>query len=149
MRLIRELLPKARFIHIHRDPGEVAASLVRKAWIDSIEDGMRVWGEYVSEILEFLYEIPENSYLALPYDGLIGSIDHTVDNIGRFLALDDTTPIREFLSAQHHTPTPVSDPAADFADRYRQRLSTPTRPYDRRLLALAGNAAATLGYAAA
>jgi hypothetical protein len=50
LRLIRELLPQARFIHIHRDPRHVANSLVHKHWTGSIEDGLRVWGQYVAEL---------------------------------------------------------------------------------------------------
>ncbi|MGV2289485.1 sulfotransferase [Trinickia sp. YCB016] len=146
LRLIREWLPHARFIHIHRDPGHVANSLMRKHWIGSIEDGVRVWGQYVSEIIEFFDELPQSQALTISYRHLIEDSAATVRGIGRFLGLADASPIGDFLASQRHAPTPFSDPVTDVADLYLIP-SAPT--HDEKLLALAGSAAAYLGYAAA
>jgi hypothetical protein len=146
LRLIREMLPHARFIHIHRDPGHVANSLMRKRWIGSIEDGVRVWGQYVGEIIDFFDELPQSQALTISYRNLIEDSGATVQGIGRFLGLADASPIGDFLASQRHTPTPFSDPVTDIADLYL----IPNAPtHDEKLLALAGSAAAYLGYAAA
>lgn len=146
LRLIREMLPHARFIHIHRDPGWVANSLVRKRWIGSIDDGVRVWGQYVTEILEFFAESPTQHTLTIAYRNLIEDADATSAAISRFLGLADPSPIGSYLSAQRHTPTPFSDPVTDIADLYVVPR-TPTT--DNALLALAEKAATELGYSAA
>lgn len=147
LRLIRELLPNARFIHIHRDPVGVANSLVRKHWIGSINDGVRVWGQYVNEILEFFTEVPASHTLTIGYRGLIGDAETTTRRIGDFLGLDDASPIGDFLDAQRRTPTPFSDPVTDIADLYVVR---PVPAIDNSaLLTLAEQAATRLGYSAA
>jgi Sulfotransferase family len=146
LRLIRELLPHARFIHIHRDPRQVANSLLHKHWIGSIDDGIRVWGQYVSEIIDFFDELPARLGLTIPYRGLIEDSHVTAVNLGRFLGLSDPSPISDFLASQRHAPTPFSDPVTDIADLY----VVPSKPADDdKILALAGRAATHLGYAAA
>jgi hypothetical protein len=47
-------VPQARFIHIHRDPRHVADSLLHKQRGGPIEDGIRVWEQYVD-----LHVIPD------------------------------------------------------------------------------------------
>jgi hypothetical protein len=146
LRLIHETLPDARFIHIHRDPGHVANSLVRKRWTPTVEDGVRIWGQYVDEIIGFFDELPASRTLTLSYRNLVEDGASTVAGIGRFLGLDDVAPIGEFLASQRHAPTPFSDPVTDIADLY----VVPTEhTRDDALLALAGKGAADLGYAVA
>lgn len=146
LRLIRELLPQARFIHIHRDPRQVANSLLHKHWIGSIDEGVRVWGQYVSEIIDFFEALPDESALTIPYRWLIEDPLATGASIGRFLDLADASPISDFLISQRKAPTPFSDPVTDIADLY----VIPGEPAgDGTLLALAGSAATHLGYAAA
>ncbi|MGN6230222.1 MAG: sulfotransferase family protein [Trinickia sp.] len=146
LRLIRELLPTARFIHIHRDPGRVANSLVRKRWIGAFDDGVRVWGQYVTEILDFFEELPAEQQLTIAYRHLVEDSDTTAERIGAFLGLDDASPIGDFLTSQRREPTPFSEPVTDMADLY----VVPTAPVsDEKLLRLAGRAATSLGYVAA
>jgi hypothetical protein len=146
LRLIRELLPTARFIHIHRDPGRVANSLVRKRWIGSIDDGVRVWGQYVTEILDFFEELPSEHQLTIAYRHLIEDAETSSERIGAFLGLADASPISDFLTSQRREPTPFSEPVTDIADLYVVP-NTPMR--DDNLLKLAGRAATRLGYVAA
>jgi hypothetical protein len=146
LRLIRELLPRARFIHIHRDPRHVANSLVHKHWAGSIEDGIRVWGQYVAEIDEFFAEIPAAHALSVSYRKVIEEPCATAAGIGRFLGLADASPISDFLISQRRAPTPFSDPVTDIGDLY---LIPATAASDDTLLALAGTQARRLGYAAA
>jgi Sulfotransferase family len=146
LRLITESLPNARFIHIHCNPGHVAHSLVRKGWVMSVEDGVRVWRQYLGEILTFLDELPAERSVSIAYRDLIEDAAPTVAALGRFLGLDDFAPIGDFLAAQRHAPTPFSDPVRDVADLY---LVSPDRQViDRDLAGLAGEVAAQLGYVA-
>jgi hypothetical protein len=146
LRVIRELLPQARFIHIHRDPRHVANSLLRKHWIGSVEDGIRVWEQYVGEIIDFFEEIPADRALTVSYRTVIEDPDATAASIGHFLGLADASPISDFLMSQRRTPTPFSDPVTDIADLY---VIPDASPGDNSLLDLAGTVAARLGYAAA
>ncbi len=144
LRFIREALPQARFIHLHRHPAHVAKSLLRKHWIGSVEDGVRVWAQYVAEIIEFIDELPADHTLTFAYRDLIERPDATAASVGQFLGLHDVSPIVDFLARQRQLPTPFSEPVTDVADLY---LIPAANRDDDRLLGLAGLGAVRLGYA--
>lgn len=145
LRLIRSCLPHAKFIHIHRDPLQVAHSLVRKGWAASIDDGVEVWRQYVGEIVEFFGETDRDRHLTIAYRDLLEAPELVSSTIGRFLRLPEWRSIEAFLLAQRQRPTPFSDPVTDLSDSYRVRAA---RHANRRALALAGETAERLGYAA-
>jgi hypothetical protein len=143
LRLIQDCLPTTKFIHIHRDPLQVAQSLLGRRWADSLDDGVQIWRDYISEIVEFLGEIDEAQHLTVPYGDLLVRPAEVASAIGRFLDLADAEPLAAFLRAQRLRPTPFSDPVTDLAAAYdagsAQRANGHT-------LALAGDAAERLGY---
>lgn len=143
LRLIRSCLPNVKFIHIHRDPSHVAHSLVRKNWARSMEDGIRVWRQYITEIVEFFGQIDSGSHLTISYRGLLDRPEEMAAAIGHFLGLPDWRPIENYLKAQRLRPTPFSDPVTELSSAYRPRAA---RHSNGRALALAGENAALLGY---
>jgi hypothetical protein len=145
LRLITSCLPNAKFIHIHRDPRHVAHSLVRKGWTQSMDDGVRVWRQYITEIIEFFGEIDDQRRLSISYRDLLDRPEPTAAAIGRFLGLSDWTPIKAFLLAQRLRPTPFSDPVTDLSAAYRMQADGHS---DGWALAVAGEAAERLGYIA-
>ncbi len=144
LRLIRSVLPTAKFIHIHRDPRDVAFSLVGRGWTPSVEDGVQVWRQYVTEITEFFAEIDADHQLTIAYGDLLEAIEPSAAVLGRFLGLADWSAIAAFLQAQRRHPTPFSNPVTNLAAVVRSRV---VRPHNRRALALAGETAERLGYA--
>ncbi|WP_238812888.1 sulfotransferase [Paraburkholderia sp. SG-MS1] len=142
--LIPELSPQARFIHIHRDPRQVANSLLHKRWIGSIDDGVRVWGQYVGEVIDFFEELPD-------------WLDHSLSRSDRRAARDGRAyralpRPRGRIADQRfsHCPARVADTVQRSRNRYRRSICDPDEPAgDGKLLALAGRAATHLAYAAA
>jgi hypothetical protein len=143
LRLIRDSLPTAKFIHIHRDPVEVAHSLLHKGWTPSFAGGISVWHQYVTEIVEFLGELDPARHLTIAYRDLLEMPAATCARFGRFLGLEEWAAIEEFLLRQRQRPTPFSDPVTDLREIYRSRKD---RNGDARASALAGETAAQLGY---
>jgi Sulfotransferase family len=121
LRLIREILPDSKFIHIHREPTEVAHSLERKGWVPSLADGMAVWRQYVREIDEFFSELAPENRLVLAYTDLLEEPDETAEALSSFLDLADPLPFALFLRAQHRAPTPFSAPVRDLGAVYGVR----------------------------
>lgn len=119
LRLIRACLPQAKFLHIHRDPIEVARSLARKRWTQSLDEGILVWRQYLAEIAEFFAETEDDRRLAVSYHDLIERPGATSAEIGRFLGLADWSAFETFLTAQLLDPTPFSDPETDLLARFR------------------------------
>jgi LPS sulfotransferase NodH len=144
LRLIKSCLPTAKFIHIHRDPSHVAHSLVIKGWTRSMEDGVRVWRQYVTEVFEFFGELDDESRLSISYRDLLDNPEPTIAAIGCFLGLPDCTPIESFLEVQRLRPTPFSDPVTELSAAYQRRAAG---NLNARTLLLAGENAERLGYA--
>ena len=116
--LIREVFPTSKFIHIHRDPRDVAYSLERKGWTPSLADGMVVWRQYVDEIDRFFAGIEPENRLEVAYADLLDEVDDTAAALADFLGLADPQPIALFLHKQHGAPTPFSAPVRDLAEVY-------------------------------
>jgi LPS sulfotransferase NodH len=146
LRLIREVLPAAKFIHIHRHPALVAHSLVRKGWIGSLHAGHEVWRQYVSEIADFFAELPEDRQLTVGHAELLTQPDQSAHRIADFLALSEAGPIRRFLNRQRRAPTPFSEPISDMSKSYRARARA---RIDDRALGRAAEWAERFGYAGA
>jgi hypothetical protein len=114
LRLIRELLPESKFIHLRRDAEEVAQSLVSRKWIASVAFGMDVWRQYIAEIEGFLAELPPDRHLTVEYATLLQSPAEAAGAVARFLEVD-AAPLTAFLEAERAAPTPYSAPVRDLA----------------------------------
>ena len=143
LQLIRECLPNAKFIHLHRHPWQVGASMHRRGWVDSVAAGVRVWKQHVSEIEAFFAGLDEGSRLTLTFSELVEHPDLVASHLGALLGLGDTTPFARFLASQRTQPTPFSSPTSDL----RQPLALPV-PAGRELASLAAETetAQQLGY---
>lgn len=143
LELIAEVLPAAKFIHIHRHPARVARSLARKGWIGSYEAGLSIWRQYVTEIRRFLGDLAEHRHLTLAHEDLIDNADRAAEEIASFLDIADRGPLARFLHAQRRKPTPFSDPVSELG----AARSAATRRDETIAVRTVGNLAAQLGYA--
>ena len=143
LELIRTALPHAKFLHIHRHPWQVAASMKRRGWVESRAAGVQVWHQYVREIDAFMATLPEAQGLHLSHAELTRHPATAAKQIGAFLGLGVVAPIERFLTAQSHRPTPFSSPTTDLRRPVTEELS------ERGLAALRGVAdvAWRFGYA--
>lgn len=143
LRLIRDCLPEAKFIHLHRHPWQVASSMLRRGWVDSICIGVQVWRQHVAEIEAFLEEVAPSQRLTLSFAELLEHAEGVAREIGAFLGLGAATPIARFLAAQRVRPTPFSSPTTDLHRPLAVRV-----PEERQGPALAGasDLAGRLGY---
>jgi hypothetical protein len=142
LRLIRDILPEVKFIHIHRHPVQVAHSLVRKGWIGTMSDGLEIWCQYVTEITTFLAELPDEKQLTLGHAELFTQPECSARAITQFLGLAGHEPIRHFLYEQRRRPTPFSEPVSDFSKPLALRFD-----HGAASLGVAAELAKLLGYA--
>ena len=142
LRFIRECLPTAKFLHIHRDPRHVAYSLHRRGWVNSLNAGVAVWRQRVEEVGKFLHEIESDSYHIIAYGDLLDHSDKVTNGIAHFLGLCEPASMLEFLIQQRAHPTPFRKPVTDLT------MPRPTIPeyIGNNLLRLAGPCAEALGY---
>jgi hypothetical protein len=143
LRLIRDLLPTAKFVHIHRDPRRVAWSVLRKGWAPTLDEATNVWRRLAEEIESFFHEIPPSQTLRISYLSLLNAPKESVATLMRFLDLEDGEALLSFLAAQKHQPTAVSAPEGDL-----DGPELPDMPAGdlQRVLEQAGPLARQLGY---
>lgn len=143
LRLIRESLPTAKFIHLHRDPRHVAWSIMRKGWVETLEAGATVWRRHVEEIEPFFGELPPEQRLTLRYSSLLHEPEESVAAVTRFLGISDGEAMLHYLAAQRHHPTPMSEPMSDLGDPEAPRMSDKEAS---RVMEQSGPYATRLGY---
>jgi hypothetical protein len=143
LQLLHECLPSAKYIHIHRDPRDVAYSLWRKTWSKSLEKGVDVWRGHVEETIAFFANLDPSRCHVIAHAALRERPEDAAHGIARFLGLDEPREILEFLISQRSEPTPFSGPMTDLS--FQENPEIPFEMRDR-LLLLAGPAAAALGY---
>lgn len=108
LELINEFFPRCQFIHIVRDGRDVAASLLRKGWVD-FDEALNVWSRHVTHARRFGLQIGLARYLELRYDDLIEDGPESVRRILGFLDVDTESQIVHlFLEDQERKRTPFS-----------------------------------------
>lgn len=116
--LIRELLPHSKFVHIQRDPEQVAQSLLSRGWVASLADGQTIWRQYSDEIMKFLQHLDPDKQLTVHYCSLLEKPREAVVAIAQFLDID-ADPMIAFLNKERRNPTPFSQPVRNLNEVYR------------------------------
>jgi hypothetical protein len=144
LRLIRDSLPAAKFIHLHRDPRHVAWSLMHKGWVATLGDGAKVWRRHVEEIDAFFGALQPEQRLTVPYWALLVASVEAVAMMVGFLGITDGGTMLRYLAEQRRHPTPMSGPVSNIAEL---ALPPMTDKEASRALERSGPSAARLGYA--
>lgn len=111
--LIDEFFPRCQFVHIVRDGRDVAASLLRKGWVD-FDEALDVWSRHVTHARDFGLRLGLGRYHELRYDDLIQDGPSTVRRLLAFLDVDPDDPVvRRFLEQQDRERTPFSGATTD------------------------------------
>ena len=92
---ILTMLPAARFIHILRDPRDVAASMLAasrswgKAWAPGTAGRAAwTWCEYVQAVMDTRDRVPPEQFTEVRYEELVEAAAPILRSLSRFLKLD-------------------------------------------------------------
>jgi hypothetical protein len=121
LRLIRDCLPGAKFIHLHRHPWHVAASMKRRGWVESMTAGLQVWRQHTREIEGFFAGLSPDQQLTLSFAEIVEHPDAVAHEISTFLGLGSARPIARFLCSQGAERTPFSSPTSDLGELLSMR----------------------------
>lgn len=119
MRLLTELVPNARIVHVVRRARGVIASLVAKGW-ESPLSAAHLWARITREARSWGTRLGTERFLELSHDDLCADPDHAAARLFGFLGLDLAPPVREFLRVQKTNPTAIAEPETPLT-----RLGTP------------------------
>lgn len=78
---IHALFPNAQFIHLLRDPRDVASSLIKAGWFDSYYGAAHRWQKRVSTGLQQGRRLPDDQYLEVKYECLLQDPEMTMRKV--------------------------------------------------------------------
>ena len=116
--LIAKLLPEAKFIHLVRDPRDVAPSAVKMGWAGNAWAGAGRWLEAEEQWSKLSATLKSESYLEIRYEDLIRQPEQ---ELARCCALFDLPFHPNMLRYPEDSTYSAPDPAA--AERWRQAPS--------------------------
>ncbi len=110
--------PGARFIHVLRDPRDVAASIVAEGWEGNHYVAARIWHECEVNWTALKSSLPDDHYIEVRFEDLARDPRKTLERLCAFIGV----PYREsMLSYPDHTTYTQVDP--NVAERWRRDQS--------------------------
>jgi hypothetical protein len=114
------LFPEARFVHIHRDPRAVVASLLRKRhpdgspWI-GLEDAHAMVESHVRNALAFERQVGATRCLRVCYERLVADDEGGALALFDWLGIPMAEPVLELCRRQRQRRTAFSGPTSDLS----------------------------------
>ncbi|OUR71049.1 hypothetical protein A9Q78_10515 [Methylophaga sp. 41_12_T18] len=82
-----KLWPETKFIHLVKDPRDVASSYVSAGWAGNVWYGVEPWIETEQQWIEIKKILPENRYIEVQFEQLIGEPKKELIKICNFLEI--------------------------------------------------------------
>ncbi len=110
--------PNARFIHLVRDPRDVARSCVGMHWVGNVYHGSRYWLEPIQRWKEFAPTLADAQKHQLSYEDLIRNPEAELAKICDFLGVNYSASMLAYDEA-----TTYSRPDAKLIEQWRRKLN--------------------------
>jgi len=68
---LAEMFPQGQFIHLVRDPRDVAASIVRAGWASTFREATQIWIEHLKAGREARRNLSDHRYFEVRYEDLV------------------------------------------------------------------------------
>ncbi len=85
--LIHKIWPNARYIHLIRDPRDVARSCIGMGWVGNVYAGTEIWLEAEERWDKIVGDLNTNSYIELRYEDLVTDPTKELSEICAFLGV--------------------------------------------------------------
>lgn len=94
---IRSVFPDAKFIHIHRDPRDVVASMLQMQWTQgTVRSEARTWRKTLCEHLRCLTTLPPTCYTGVRFETLVEKPEEELRRLCEFLGESFNPAMLEF-----------------------------------------------------
>lgn len=116
--LIASIWPNARFIHLLRDPRDVANSCIGMGWVGNVYHGSKYWIEPELQWNKICEQTQPYQRYEIRYEALVNKPDEEMSKLCNFLNVTFNPEILELESG-----TSYSRPQGKFANQWKKRLS--------------------------
>lgn len=115
---LARIWPEAKFIHLVRDPRDVAASAVKLGWAGNVYTGVRRWMTAESEWNKLSAIVSPTHRIAIQFEELISNLEPTLHQLCSFL---DLPYCEEMLN--YHLDTTYEPPDPTLTNQWKRKLS--------------------------
>ena len=116
---ILRLWPEARFIHLLRDPRDVARSRIQMGWAGNTWHATRVWIETEQKWEEVRANIPPNRQIDVYYENLVRQPESELRRICKHIGVTYDARMLKF-----HTDTTYEPVNVEFREKWRHQLTS-------------------------
>lgn len=116
--LLPKIWPQARFIHLLRDPRDVARSCIGMGWVGNVYEGTRYWIEPEQRWGRLCELVPSSQLLSVRYEDLVAAPERVLGEICNFLGIEYEA---QMLALE--ADTTYSRPDASYAEQWRRKLT--------------------------
>jgi len=113
-----DIWPDARYIHVLRDPRDVARSCIGMGWVGNVFHGARIWIEAEEHFKRLKAQISSDHYFELRYEELVRDPQSVLRGVCEFLNLEYDA---QMLSYSEHSS--YSKPNPKLIEQWRHKLS--------------------------
>jgi len=85
---IPKVFSNARYIHLLRDPRDVARSCMRMGWVGNVYYGIDIWEEAEKSWGHLKKTLPSSQYIEIKYENLLDDIEKGLTIICEFLGVE-------------------------------------------------------------
>jgi hypothetical protein len=102
-RIVR-IWPDAKFIHILRDPRDVALSVVQMGWAGNVWAGAKIWREAEETWSTLQKNLHDNQWIEVRFEQLVASPTTEISKICKFLDLDYDDSVFDYSTNSTYAP---------------------------------------------
>lgn len=113
-----EVFPDARFVHLVRDPRDVARSSIGMGWAGNVYYGVDHWIRSERAIDRLKQDLAEGQYFEIRYESLVGDPEATLGSVCEFLNLPYDKGMLDFPEDSTYGP-----PDPSFSGQWKRKLS--------------------------
>jgi len=118
---LQRIWPNARYIHIVRDPRDVAKSVIGMGWAGNVWDGVRFWVEAEQIWEQMQAQLSNDRFIEIKYEELICFPETVLNRVCQFLGLEFNPAMLEY-----HQSTTYSKPNSKLIQQWKRK----SHPYE-------------------
>lgn len=117
--LLLNLWPDARFIHLYRDPRDVARSCIGMGWVGNVYEGAKIWMDFEERRSKLRAQENAGQSIDIAYESLVSNPEIELSKICAFLSLPYEKEMLEIEGG-----TTYRRPSSKYANQWRSKLSS-------------------------
>lgn len=116
--MLPEIWPSASFIHLLRDPRDVARSCIGMGWVGNVYYGADYWIKSEKRALSVAQQVSRKQYFTVRYEELVGNPEHELGKLCDFIGIGYEPNMLNVDESSTY-----SRPDARYANQWERKLS--------------------------